>query len=114
MPLLGICRTCLSYSIPKMSACHHLTTPPGPVEYRHAFLDMSAVVVAASNATRAGRTCRPAMGFSFAAGTTDGARPCACALLEQSYINTWVHASEAWMQVLNMGCISAEPMPALV
>lgn len=37
------------------------------------FLDMSSVVVEASNFTRAGRTCRAAMGFSFAAGTTDGA-----------------------------------------
>ncbi len=37
------------------------------------FLDMSSVTVQASNFTRAGRTCRAAMGFSFAAGTTDGA-----------------------------------------
>ena len=37
------------------------------------FLDMSSVIVEASNFTRAGRTCRAAMGFSFAAGTTDGA-----------------------------------------
>ena len=33
---------------------------------------MSAVEVLASNYTRAGFTCKPAMGFSFAAGTTDG------------------------------------------
>lgn len=45
----------------------------GDVEYRHAYLDMSNVVVEASNYTRAGRTCPAAMGFSFAAGTTDGA-----------------------------------------
>ena len=37
------------------------------------FLDMSSIIVEASNFTRAGRTCRAAMGFSFAAGTTDGA-----------------------------------------
>ena len=35
---------------------------------------MSAITVAPSNHTRAGKTCRAAMGFSFAAGTTDGAR----------------------------------------
>lgn len=45
----------------------------GPVEYRHAYVDMSSVVVEASNITRPGSTCRPAMGISFAAGTTDGA-----------------------------------------
>ena len=47
----------------------------GSVDYRHMFLDMSSVTVEASNFTRAGRTCRAAMGFSFAAGTTDGALP---------------------------------------
>ena len=44
----------------------------GPVQFRHQYLDMSDVKVAASNYTRAGHTCKPAMGFSFAAGTTDG------------------------------------------
>ena len=48
----------------------------GPVEYRHRYLDMSNVEVLASNYTRAGHTCLPAMGFSFAAGTTDGAWTC--------------------------------------
>lgn len=47
----------------------------GAVQARHAFVDMSRVQVAASNWTRAGATCPPAMGFSFAAGTTDGAPP---------------------------------------
>ena len=47
----------------------------GPVDARHAYVDMSAVKVAASNWTRAGRTCSPAMGFSFAGGTTDGVPP---------------------------------------
>ena len=46
--------------------------PAGDIDYRHAFLDMSSITVAASNHTRAGATCRAAMGFSFAAGTTDG------------------------------------------
>ena len=44
----------------------------GPVDFRHAFIDMSRVEVRASNYTQAGRTCPAAMGFSFAAGTTDG------------------------------------------
>ena len=49
-----------------------LLWPAGDIDYRHAFLDMSSITVAASNHTRAGATCRAAMGFSFAAGTTDG------------------------------------------
>lgn len=44
----------------------------GPVDYRHAFLDMTDISVAASEWTREGRTCPAAMGNSFAAGTTDG------------------------------------------
>ena len=33
---------------------------------------MTHIEVAESNFTRAGKTCPAAMGFSFAAGTTDG------------------------------------------
>ncbi|KAL4435206.1 hypothetical protein ABPG77_001888 [Micractinium sp. CCAP 211/92] len=44
----------------------------GSIQYRHTFLDMRGLQVAASNFTRAGRACKPAMGFAFAAGTTDG------------------------------------------
>ncbi|KAL3142319.1 hypothetical protein ABBQ38_002661 [Trebouxia sp. C0009 RCD-2024] len=44
----------------------------GPIDFRHAFLDMTNVEVKKSQYTRAGRTCPAAMGFSFAAGTTDG------------------------------------------
>jgi hypothetical protein len=44
----------------------------GPVDYRHMFLNMSGLVVAAGPFTRAGVTCPAALGFSFAAGTTDG------------------------------------------
>ena len=44
----------------------------GAVESMHVYLDMSNVTVRASETTRAGTTCKPAMGFSFAAGTTDG------------------------------------------
>ena len=43
----------------------------GPVDFRHSFIDMSSL-----NVTRADGstvfTCKPAMGYSFAAGTTDG------------------------------------------
>jgi len=42
------------------------------LDYRHSWLDMRNVSVLATPFTRAGRTCRAAMGFSFAAGTTDG------------------------------------------
>lgn len=47
----------------------------GKVDYRHAYLDMSQQEVALqSNATcrEAVKTCPAAMGFAFAAGTTDG------------------------------------------
>lgn len=44
----------------------------GPVEFRHTFLDMRSIQVVASEHTREGRTCLPAMGMAFAAGTTDG------------------------------------------
>ena len=44
----------------------------GAIESMHVYLDMSNVTVRASSKTRAGKTCKPAMGFSFAAGTTDG------------------------------------------
>jgi hypothetical protein len=45
----------------------------GPIDFRHTFLDMRGIQVAASEHTREGRTCLPAMGMAFAAGTTDGA-----------------------------------------
>lgn len=44
----------------------------GPIDFRHAFLDMTSIEVREGPYTRAGRTCPAAMGFSFAAGTTDG------------------------------------------
>nr|QOL01216.1 putative extracellular protein TR9_024 [Trebouxia lynnae] len=44
----------------------------GPIDFRHAFLDMTNIQVREGPHTRAGRTCPAAMGFSFAAGTTDG------------------------------------------
>lgn len=44
----------------------------GPIESSHMFLDMRNIQVEETEYTRAGRSCKPAMGFSFAAGTTDG------------------------------------------
>lgn len=43
----------------------------GPVNYVHQFVDMSNVVVVLPNNLTV-RTCKPAMGYSFAAGTIDG------------------------------------------
>lgn len=44
----------------------------GPVQAAHTYMDMRYRHVAASDWTREGTTCPPAMGYSFAAGTTDG------------------------------------------
>ena len=55
----------------------------GAIQYRHQYLDMSSQVVEASNWTRAGRTCSASMGFSFAAGTTDGVRQSPLPLVSQ-------------------------------
>ncbi|CAG0890551.1 unnamed protein product [Darwinula stevensoni] len=47
----------------------------GTVKYVHQFVDMTNVVVERRDIfghMRQGRTCKPAMGYSFAAGTTDG------------------------------------------
>ena len=42
----------------------------GPIGAAHQFIDMSSIVLQTSNGTVS--TCKPAMGYSFAAGTTDG------------------------------------------
>ncbi|XP_071106095.1 neutral ceramidase B-like [Haliotis cracherodii] len=42
----------------------------GPVDFRHTYVDMTDVDVAVNGTTV--KTCKPAMGYSFAAGTTDG------------------------------------------
>ncbi|GBG71279.1 hypothetical protein CBR_g8701 [Chara braunii] len=45
----------------------------GPVDFRHSFVDFSSLDVVPSMGTHnVVKTCKPAMGFSFAAGTTDG------------------------------------------
>lgn len=43
----------------------------GPVDYRHQNVDMTEVEVNLQDGTKV-NTCKPAMGYSFAAGTTDG------------------------------------------
>ncbi|KAI8055546.1 Neutral/alkaline nonlysosomal ceramidase [Syncephalis plumigaleata] len=43
----------------------------GPVDFQHMYLDMSKANFTYANGT-AGHTCPPAMGYSMAAGTTDG------------------------------------------
>lgn len=42
----------------------------GPVEYRHTFLNMSGLPVTINGTVH--HTCKSAMGYAFAAGTTDG------------------------------------------
>lgn len=49
-----------------------LRTVSGAVESMHVYLDMSNITIRGRDGIRAGKTCKPAMGFSFAAGTTDG------------------------------------------
>lgn len=44
----------------------------GPLDYRHMYIDISNMEVDESEVTHAGHTCLGAMGYSFAAGTTDG------------------------------------------
>lgn len=46
----------------------------GKVDFRHAFLDFSKLEVNVSigGASKVVKTCPAAMGFGFAAGTTDG------------------------------------------
>jgi len=46
------------------------TVLQGPVDFRHSFVDMTNVSVVVDGNEE--RTCPPAMGYSFAAGTTDG------------------------------------------
>nr|XP_060624741.1 neutral ceramidase [Anolis sagrei ordinatus] len=43
----------------------------GPIHSAHQWVDMSNVTVQL-NATHTGKTCKPALGYSFAAGTIDG------------------------------------------
>ncbi|KJE90898.1 neutral/alkaline nonlysosomal ceramidase [Capsaspora owczarzaki ATCC 30864] len=47
------------------------TLVQGAIDYRHVYLDITNLTVNYNN--RSGQTCPPAMGYAFAAGTTDGA-----------------------------------------
>ena len=47
------------------------TQVDGPVDFIHQWIDMTNQEVPLVNGST-GRTCKPAMGYSFAAGTTDG------------------------------------------
>lgn len=42
----------------------------GPIGSVHQYVDMSSIVLQTNNGNVS--TCKPAMGYSFAAGTTDG------------------------------------------
>jgi len=44
----------------------------GPIDYRHMFIPISSMWVPEGRFHRKGHTCEGAMGYSFAAGTTDG------------------------------------------
>jgi neutral ceramidase len=48
------------------------TAVTGSLDYRHAYIDISNMQLADSRFAAAGATCPGAMGYSFAAGTTDG------------------------------------------
>jgi neutral ceramidase len=43
----------------------------GPIDYRHSFVEMPALNVTRADGSTV-QLCKPAMGYSFAAGTTDG------------------------------------------
>ena len=43
----------------------------GPIDFRHSYVDMTNVQVNRKDGSKV-KTCKPAMGYSFAAGTTDG------------------------------------------
>eukprot|EP00128_Syssomonas_multiformis_P011758 Colp12_sorted_trinity150504_noHs@10555 len=47
------------------------TAIKGPVDYVHVWMDFTNVTVALPDGST-GKTCKPAMGYAFAAGTTDG------------------------------------------
>lgn len=66
----------------------------GPIFSAHRFLDMSAQKVRV-NETHSEMTCKPAMGMSFAAGTTDG--PGAFDFTQGS-----THGNKFWMVIRNL------------
>jgi len=66
----------------------------GPIFSAHQFLDMSAQKVRI-NATHSETTCKPAMGMSFAAGTTDGPG-------EFDFTQGSTHGNRFWLAVRNL------------
>ena len=89
-PTPAVCLATLLCTIFAILLPSQLPPPPrrpqapltGPLAYRSSFIDMANTSVAPVNtsswAARGGRTCPPAMGMSFAAGTTDGGFGCGC------------------------------------
>lgn len=55
-------------------------TVDGPVDYRHLFVNMSDVTIESDDDSTVKRTCRPAMGYGFAAGTTGSLHLAPCGL----------------------------------
>lgn len=69
----------------------------GPVDYRHSWLDMPSVQVTDSLGVTA-TLCRPAMGYSFAAGTTDGPGTvayCTNLCMNSAFIHSYIHLLQA-------------------
>lgn len=62
-----------------------------PLEYRHMYVDMTDIQVEATEFTHAGRTCPGAMGYSFAAGTTDGERQRSIQRQPSIHSSEWSH-----------------------
>jgi len=59
------------YSKAKELFDNAVTRLSGPIKYIHQTVNMSNVAVELADNTTV-KTCKPAMGYSFAAGTTDG------------------------------------------
>lgn len=59
------------YDLAKILLQNATTHLDGPVAFRHSFVDMSNLTVVLDNGDIV-HTCPAALGYSFAAGTTDG------------------------------------------
>jgi len=84
------------HQVDKAAELYHSATKKltGPIFSAHRFLDMSAQRVRI-NATHTETTCKPAMGMSFAAGTTDG--PGAFDFTQGS-----THGNKFWLAIRNL------------
>ena len=56
----------------------------GPIDFRHTHLNMSDITVGPkyTSTGQVGKTCKGALGYSFAAGTTDGPGDFSCKFLK--------------------------------